>query len=119
MKFGQLLRQLREKAGMSCTALAHELKVSVTYVSDVERGTRPPFTATKVLQTAEALKLDPMPLLCAAAKHSGAFTLDFRGEPLDDETAAYLCSAWGYLTETELETINRIAQRALARAKRD
>lgn len=42
MKFGDLLRQRREAAGVKIRQLARELKVSHTYLIAIEQGRKPP-----------------------------------------------------------------------------
>ena len=45
--YGAVLRAARIKAGLSQTSLAKILGVSTTYVCDVERGNRAPFTYSR------------------------------------------------------------------------
>jgi transcriptional regulator with XRE-family HTH domain len=50
-----MLREAREAAGKSQGELARALGVSVTYVSDVERNTRAPFTPVRAWMAADFL----------------------------------------------------------------
>src|SRR5579862_4598867 len=79
--FGELLRDLRFKAGYSVGALARHLGCSTPYVSDVERGRRGPFDENKIRKAASFLNADPDPLLRAALETRGAIRLDIEGYP--------------------------------------
>ena len=59
--FGEAIRELRDKAGLSQEQLAGHANLHRTYVSDIERGARNPTVAViKVL--ADALKTVPSEL---------------------------------------------------------
>ena len=73
--FGERLRALRKKAGKTLGDLAGALEVSIVYVSDVERGNRPPFRAELIEKAAQALGADAADLHAAAAEVRGAFEL--------------------------------------------
>ena len=75
-QFGVLLRELREAAHVSLGSLARHLPVSVPYLSDVERGNRPPLVQPKIIRTAAFLNADVNVLLAAAAETRGTFQLD-------------------------------------------
>ena len=106
--FGQLLRQLRSAAGVTMGQLARHLGVSVPYVSDVERGHRPPFMNEKILKVAELLGTDANQLLRIAAESRGAFVLDAKAvSPRAREVGAALMRGWP-LSEEELEEIQHI-----------
>jgi transcriptional regulator with XRE-family HTH domain len=57
-KFGDVLRRLREQSGKTMGALARELRVSVTYLSDVERNQRPPLTLQRIQQALSFIRAD-------------------------------------------------------------
>ena len=61
-KFGQNLRYMRKKKGLSQEKFAFEADIHRTYVSDVERGIRNP-TITVVEKLAKALDVSPGSLL--------------------------------------------------------
>ena len=52
--FGDRLRELREKRGVTLRALADTAQMSLTYLSDLERGLKVP-TLTTLLRLAVAL----------------------------------------------------------------
>lgn len=52
-KFGDALREARESKGITVSALAEAINVSVPYLSDVERGKRNPFGRRDLIGAAE------------------------------------------------------------------
>jgi transcriptional regulator with XRE-family HTH domain len=78
--FGELLRQLRLPTGKSLGELARHLGYSVVYLSDIERGRRPPFDDSKIRETAAFLGLDPEPLLDAALHTRGEMIFDVKSQ---------------------------------------
>ena len=60
--FGQAMKRLREKRGMTQEALAHEAGITSSYAGQVERGQRVP-SLTVILKVARALKVDAGELL--------------------------------------------------------
>lgn len=60
--FGQAMKRLREKRGMTQEALAHEAGITSSYAGQVERGQRVP-SLTVILKVARALKVDSGELL--------------------------------------------------------
>jgi transcriptional regulator with XRE-family HTH domain len=60
--FGQNVRQLRKKKGLSIEALADDVRVATTYVGQLERGQRNP-TLAMVEKFAEVLGAEPLDLL--------------------------------------------------------
>jgi DNA-binding XRE family transcriptional regulator len=85
--FGRALREARERAGVSQRELAKHLDVSGTFISDVERGHRTPFTLDLLARTAEFLGADLMPLLEARALWSGCVEIPLTGRPETDSLA--------------------------------
>lgn len=71
--FGQTVRTLREDAGKTMGDLARALDVSVTYVSDIERGQRPPPSAETVDAIAKFLGVDSLGLHRLAGEARGVF----------------------------------------------
>lgn len=57
LKFGDLLRQLRQEVGLTMGALAREVGISTSYVSDVERNLRAPFSAGKLEDVIDLLRM--------------------------------------------------------------
>jgi transcriptional regulator with XRE-family HTH domain len=107
-KFGRLLRELRTKAGKTMGDLARLLKVSVSYVSDVERGARAPLVRDKIISVAAFLQADANPLLIAAAQSRGAFELDANVNSRARELGAALTRTWSDLSDEQLDKISRV-----------
>ena len=108
--FGKLFRELRKNAGKSMGEVARHLDVSVTYVSDVERGHRAPLTEERIFDAAAFLGIDPTELLDAAAEHHGAYALaiDKETSPQARSVGASLMRNWTDLSEEELSDIAAI-----------
>jgi transcriptional regulator with XRE-family HTH domain len=62
MKFGQMVKAAREKAGRPVDALARELDVTTAFIYDVEKGARH-FSLERVVAVAAFLGTDPEPLI--------------------------------------------------------
>lgn len=60
--FGRNVRRVRKERDLSQEALADEVGLAVTYVGQIERGTRNP-TLEIVERLARALKVKPLDLL--------------------------------------------------------
>jgi PGF-pre-PGF domain-containing protein len=67
-KFGEKLRELRTKAGMSLRELADKVNVDFTYLSKIENGVLPPPSEKVIRLLAESLKADEDELLTLAGK---------------------------------------------------
>lgn len=61
-KFGKLLKELREKKGLTQEQLAIDSALDRTYISLLERGLRNP-TLTTVFKIAEVLEVKPSNLV--------------------------------------------------------
>jgi transcriptional regulator with XRE-family HTH domain len=108
--FGKLLRSLREAAGVSMGALARHLEVSVTYLSDVERGTRAPLSNDRIQKTAELLSLprDTVRELAAAAGDvRGYFELDITS-PTSRDVGATLMRGWPSFGDAEFRRLMEV-----------
>jgi transcriptional regulator with XRE-family HTH domain len=104
--FGHQLREARQGADMTMGELVRVLGVSVTYISDVERGNRAPLTKDNILKAAAAMKIDPSRLLAAAAESKGAFELE--ADHLSDagrEVGAYLSREWRTMTDDDFNAL--------------
>ena len=94
--------------------VARHLGVSVTYVSDVERGVRTPFTPERIMQFARFLEIPATRterLLREAAACRGAFELGIEGAgigPKHQEVGAALMRGWSSLSDKDLERIEDI-----------
>jgi transcriptional regulator with XRE-family HTH domain len=103
-KFGSVLRDLREKAHVSLGSLARHLGVSVPYLSDVERGNRPPLVQEKIFQAATFLNVDVGVLLASAADAKGNFqlaTANLSGPAR--EVGAMLARQWPVISDNKLQ----------------
>jgi len=110
-KFGGLLREIREQANVSMGALARFLVVSVPYLSDVERGFRPPLVDDKIMRAATFLKTEPDALLKVAAETRGAFQLDAaRASAPARQVGAMLARQWPDISESKLERIRKVLE---------
>ena len=66
MSFGELIRSSRRRLDKSLQDVADALGVTAVYVSEVERGKRPPFTSERLTALAQVLEL-PLDQVKAAA----------------------------------------------------
>src|SRR5216684_8961857 len=107
-EFGDLLRKIRKRSGKTMFQLAQHLGVSVVFISDVERGNRAPLTTERILQAAQLLGTDALPLLKAAAEERGAFALDANVSNKAREVGAVLMQGWATLKDEQLEQIAQI-----------
>ena len=113
--FGKLLRSLRVAAGVSMGALGRHLGVSVTYLSDVERGTRAPLTQERIELAGPFLKLDKpklLKLLEVAAEGRGFFELGVNENvsPTAKQVGATLMRGWPRYTEDDLTELAQFLQ---------
>jgi transcriptional regulator with XRE-family HTH domain len=108
-KFGGLLREVREAAGVSLGALARHLLVSVPYLSDVERGHRPPLVHGKIIVAAAFLKADITALLVSAASTRGSFQLDAANlSGHAREVGAMLARQWSEMSDKKLQKMKQL-----------
>lgn len=108
-KFGDELRALRLQAGKSMGDVARLLGVSVTFISDVERGRRGPLSPDNVTKAAEFLGVDPKPLLTKAAKEKGSIKLSaVNATPMHLAVGAGLARRWADLTPEQLQQIGKV-----------
>ncbi|MDE0699154.1 MAG: helix-turn-helix transcriptional regulator [Acidimicrobiaceae bacterium] len=110
-RFGDALRKARQDAGKTLGDVARLLKVSVVYVSDVERGNRRPFSSERIIKIARFLKADPAPLISTADLEKGVIEYDIsKAKPLEARVVGDLVSglARGGVTEDQLKQIKTI-----------
>jgi transcriptional regulator with XRE-family HTH domain len=88
--------------------VARKLEVSVSYISDVERGARSPLVKEKILMLAQFFGISPDELLRVAAETRGAFELDANVNLKAQEVGAALTRKWGGLSDEQLDGISRI-----------
>jgi transcriptional regulator with XRE-family HTH domain len=114
--FGGLLRAARKKADKTMEDLAKKLGLTVSYVSDVERGYRQPWTNERIVEIAEFLNTDPNPLLKAAAESRGAFVLSADVTAAGREAGASLMRVWNELSDEDFVELEKLAN-ARSRSK--
>lgn len=108
-KFGDVLRAARKKADKTMLQLASELGFTVSYVSDVELGRRPPFAQDKIEQAAAFLNAD-VDILCqlAVGARGNKVTLNVDDRESAREVGAMLMRGFETLTDVQLEQIKRV-----------
>lgn len=93
--YGEYLRRIRTERGLRLKDVAEEVKCTVAYVSDIERGTRAPFCDEDVVKVAKFLKVDPQDMLDVAHRSKNRFVLEGKSlSPDKRELAARLVDAW-------------------------
>ena len=103
-KFGDLLRDARRKLDLTLQDVADRLDVSVVYVSEVERGKRPPFTRDRLAALAELVKIPEETLFAAAAFERKS--VDFNpNECSPKQLEALTALARGGLSDEKLDRI--------------
>lgn len=107
--FGRILRAEREGRGVTMGQLARHLKVSVPYISDVERGNRPPLTISRIYDACEFLEITPDRLLGAASHARGQIVLDASTlSEKGQQVGIALMRGWARLTDEDFDKIGRI-----------
>ncbi len=112
-KFGTLFRKAREAAQMGMGDMAALLKVSLTFLSDVERNQRPPLSADRIITAASAMRMDPSPLLKAAAEQKGVYTFELPVEHFSEAKrtmTASLLRGWSDLSDEAANKITAILE---------
>jgi transcriptional regulator with XRE-family HTH domain len=111
-KFGSLLRERRKQVNKTMGDLAEFLRVSVPYISDVERGNRKPFSDQRIRDVARFLGTDAEDLIIASAEDDGGFRLEVLDQhPKSLEVGAALMRGWPELSDVQLEEIQQILRR--------
>ena len=67
-EFGQMLRELRKKAGLSQRGLGDKVNVDFTYISKIESGAKPPPSKKVIIKLATILNIDEEEMLILAGK---------------------------------------------------
>ena len=107
-EFGRKFRRWRKEAGLTMGAVARELNLSIPYISDIERGSRPPPRAEILKKAARALGQDPFDVVIAAAQSRGGYELSSTPTPKHQEVGASLLRSWEDLSPEKLEEIERV-----------
>ncbi len=103
--FGASVRRRRKKLGLTIAALAERARVSVNWISEIERGRAPSFAV--LIALAKALEIPAGELLGEAPRHSAEAT-----------EAARLVESLPVELQAPLLQFLRIAARKLARGQR-
>jgi transcriptional regulator with XRE-family HTH domain len=111
MSFGELIRTSRRRLNKSLQEVADELGVSVVYVSEVERGKRPPFTNERLPALAKILELDLGELKAAAWIQRKMIELDPAVAASQKQFEVLAALARGGLSESQLQAILEIANK--------
>lgn len=77
--FGSALREARKGADKTLNRLAEEMNFSTTYLSDVERGLRPPLAPEKIALAAKLCRVRVDTLLAPAARDRGSLVVPVEG----------------------------------------
>lgn len=88
-EFGQILRKLREKAGLSQKELGDKVNVDFTFISKIESGAKPPQSKKAIIKLATILNIDEEEMLILA----GNIPLDIAEMLKNPYTIRYLRSA--------------------------
>ena len=109
MGFGKMLRAYREAARVSMGALARQLEISVTYLSDVERETRAPLSPERIQAASRFMRLgkeEEDQLLKAAQEHRGVVELGANHlTPKGWEASTALMRGWPKYTDRQFEKL--------------
>lgn len=108
--FGDLIRTGRRKLNRSLQEVADALGVTAVYVSEVERGKRPPFTTERIPALARVLEMDMGVLLKKAWSEKRMIDWD-PASTSDKQIEALVALARGGLSEGELDEVLEIAAR--------
>ncbi|MEI9968611.1 MAG: helix-turn-helix transcriptional regulator [Terracidiphilus sp.] len=106
--FGELIRTSRRRLNKSLQDVANAIGVSAVYVSEVERGKRPPFTAERLPALSRVLELDLAELKAAAWATRRMIDWDPASASVK-QIQALVELARGGLSESQLDQILEIA----------
>ena len=101
--FGTHLRDRRTHLGRTMGDVARQVGISVVYLSEMERGTKPPPGTDLATALARTLDILPETLLAEAAVSRGRFVLPVApGDVRRQELGAALLRRWEHLTDEEI-----------------
>jgi transcriptional regulator with XRE-family HTH domain len=113
-KFGELFRHERKRSGKTMGDLARQLSISVTFLSDVERGTRPPLAPERIRRAAELMGTTPtalQELLRAAQSEHGSISLPLPASDVGREAGAALQRQWASLGDDAFAEIMNVIEK--------
>lgn len=108
--FGQFLREKRLSLGISLKAMAFDLGISSSYLSDIERGVRGPIRRL-FEKHAESLRVDLDVLEAIAAQSRMSFKIESTTAK-HREVGYLLMCRWTYLSFETLSEIERVVKNA-------
>jgi len=112
-EFGSALRLSRVGSGLTLRSVANKLGVSVSYVSDIERGRRAPFKGAKLEGLCVLLGADLGEFKRLASISRGGFFLDSEGvSDLGLHVGGMLMVQWNSLSEYRFERLAEILDEA-------
>lgn len=107
MRYGELLRQRRQRAGQTLADVAAVAGFTMAYISDIERGNRGPLEDDVTIRIAEALSADALELLAAAGQERGHYRISAGSESARNDVAVLLARKWATLTPEQVERVRR------------
>src|SRR5262245_4942537 len=113
-KFGELFRAERKRSGKTMGDLARQLSISVTFLSDVERGTRPPLSPDRIRRAAEVMGAMPksvQDLLLAAQVERKVISLPLPASDVGREAGAALQRQWANLDDEVFAKIMHVIEK--------
>ncbi|MBI5537108.1 MAG: helix-turn-helix transcriptional regulator [Deltaproteobacteria bacterium] len=90
---------------MTMGQLARQLDVPITYLSDVERDTRPAMSAERIGRAAAILGANVEEGLKAAAARGGSFKLPAGVSPIGQDAGASLMRTWAALSDEDFSQL--------------
>jgi transcriptional regulator with XRE-family HTH domain len=108
--FGDLHKRYRQAAEKTLADIAKLFTLSISYISDVERGHRAPYSNERIKQLAAFLEADEKPLLQAAAESRGFFELSAQVSKTGRTAGASLMRVWDQLSEEEFRQLDEFAR---------
>lgn len=106
--FYDLFRAERKRSGRSMGAVARHIHVSITFLSDVERGVRPPLSPERIRRAAEYMGSNDATLtalLRAAQAAANAIELPLPSSERGREAGAALQRGWASFDDETFERI--------------
>jgi transcriptional regulator with XRE-family HTH domain len=113
-KFGEMIREARRRAKKTLQAAANVIGVSIVYVSEVELGKRPPFSAERTEKLANFYETDVRPLLQAACRERGYLEIDMHSSS-ESQLRAVSGLARGGISEKQWEQICDVIEKGPSR----
>jgi transcriptional regulator with XRE-family HTH domain len=101
MRYCEMLRAGREKAGKSVEDVAREVGLSTSYLRDVELGRRAPLSPDHTRRLARAIVVDAVEMVRAGMLDRDVVQLDMRGSDAHRLLGVRLLAVWDLLTDAE------------------